>query len=71
MCILIKTAIIVVCAVENIKRAKFIKYYIHCPDIVYLCFSYIDKDRYLSLYFIQCMDFTTSLMCTKITLKKE
>lgn len=28
---------------QNIERDKFIRYYIHCPDIVYPCFGYMDK----------------------------
>mgnify|MGYP000354449178 CR=1 FL=1 len=68
---LIETMIIVICTVENIERARLIRYYIHCLDIVYLCFGYMDKGRYLSLYIIQRMDFDTSLMCTKVCLRKQ
>ena len=68
---LIETMIIVICTVENIERARLIRYYIHSLDIVYLCFGYMDKGRYLSLYIIQRMDFDTSLMCTKVCLRKQ
>lgn len=68
---LIETMIIVICTVENIERARLIRYYIHCLDIVYLCFGYMDKGRYLSLYIIQRMDFDTSLMCTKVCPRKQ
>ncbi len=62
---LIKTMIIIICTVENIERARLIRYYIHSLDIVYLCFGYMYKGRHLSLYIIQRVDFDTSLMCAK------
>ena len=68
---LIETMIIVICTVENIERARLIRYYIHCLDIVYLCFGYMDKGRHLSLYVIQRVDFYTSLMCTKVSPRKQ
>lgn len=51
---------------QNIKRTKFIRYYIHFLGIVYLCFGHMDKGWDLSLYIIQSMYFNTSLMCTKV-----
>lgn len=68
---LIETIIIVICTVENIERDRLIRYYIHCLDVVCLCFGYMDKGRYLSLYIIQRMDFYTSLMCTKVCPRKQ
>ena len=63
--------IIVICTVKNIERARLIRYYIHYPDIVGLCFGYMDKGRHLSLYIIQRVDFDTTLICTKVSLRKQ
>lgn len=58
--------IIVICTVKNNKRSRFIRYYIHYPDIVYLCFGYMDKGRHLTLYIIQLGIFIPPLYVRKL-----